>query len=83
MELRKQKRWRAPFYWAAFVLQGEYTQRVEAGNSEAPRFAGMKAPLAFGLTALACLLCGVYLLKQRRGHALRPKVSGKVVRPDR
>jgi len=26
LEVRKQERWRAPFYWAAFVLQGEYTE---------------------------------------------------------
>ena len=24
MELRKQKRWQHPYYWAAFTLQGEW-----------------------------------------------------------
>jgi CHAT domain-containing protein len=26
----QEKRWRAPYYWAAFVLQGEYRQRIKA-----------------------------------------------------
>jgi CHAT domain-containing protein len=24
LEMARQERWRAPFYWAAFVLQGEW-----------------------------------------------------------
>jgi CHAT domain-containing protein len=24
VEMQRQKRWRAPYYWAAFILQGEW-----------------------------------------------------------
>lgn len=28
LEMQKEERWRAPFYWAGFVLQGEYRQSL-------------------------------------------------------
>jgi CHAT domain-containing protein len=31
-EMWKQPRWRAPYYWAAFTLQGEYTTQVTVAN---------------------------------------------------
>lgn len=33
LEMQQQERWRAPFYWAGFVLQGEYTNRVLVQDS--------------------------------------------------
>jgi CHAT domain-containing protein len=29
LSMLKQKRWRTPFYWAAFVLQGEHQRRLD------------------------------------------------------
>lgn len=28
LKMMKEKQWRAPYYWAGFVLQGEYTNRI-------------------------------------------------------
>jgi CHAT domain-containing protein len=37
LQMREQKRWRAPYYWAGFVIQGKYNERitlpVRASNS--------------------------------------------------
>jgi CHAT domain-containing protein/tetratricopeptide (TPR) repeat protein len=33
LEMRKDQRWRAPFYWAGFVLQGEYQNQPPAQNT--------------------------------------------------
>lgn len=33
LEMQKDERWRAPFYWAGFVLQGEYRDPLVAQNT--------------------------------------------------
>lgn len=32
LKLMKEKQWSAPYYWAGFVLQGEYTNRIEVAH---------------------------------------------------
>ncbi|MDQ1613582.1 MAG: hypothetical protein QOG00_3513 [Pyrinomonadaceae bacterium] len=53
LALRSQKRWRAPYFWAGFVLQGEYRSRAEArravGNSSgATRWAACAIIIVLG-----------------------------------
>lgn len=55
----EQERWRAPYYWAAFVLQGEY---------DAPVRAARRGPGTGGLVAAAALLA---VLSLGAGLALR------------
>jgi CHAT domain-containing protein/tetratricopeptide (TPR) repeat protein len=74
-QLRRQKRWRAPFYWAAFVLQGEYTQRVEAAEPAERGSAGSAATLAVALVTTAGLLGVIYLLKRRRRTRTTPRAA--------
>lgn len=52
-------RYRAPFYWAAFVLQGEYRDRIEMPPSQSYSPWLLLAPI--GILAL-----GIYLLIRRR-----------------
>jgi CHAT domain-containing protein len=60
--LRKEKRWQAPYYWAGFVLQGEYRERV---NMEATH--SRSAYIVFSLAVLlVCLTSGFYLIRRRR-----------------
>jgi CHAT domain-containing protein len=59
LEMRKQERWRAPFYWAAFVLQGEYAEDVRA-----PRPPSLTQMLLFG-GALALVVSCLYALVMR------------------
>jgi len=32
LKMKQDKRWSAPYYWAGFVLQGEYTNRITVGR---------------------------------------------------
>ncbi|MFL6215865.1 MAG: CHAT domain-containing protein, partial [Blastocatellia bacterium] len=59
-ELWKQEQWRAPFYWAAFTLQGEYT-----GEIRVPRRANPRRLLPLG-GALALIIAGMFILYWRR-----------------
>jgi CHAT domain-containing protein len=76
--VRRQKRWRAPYYWAGFVLQGEYRQRLRADDPSHP------VALVVTLTIfLVCLVCaGLYILSKRpaisapRTAACGPSDSG-------
>ena len=61
--LRKQKRWRAPYYWAGFVLQGDYAERVNVDNTS------RSSPYIIAASAIllaACASCGLYYMRRRR-----------------
>jgi len=60
--LRQEKRWSAPYYWAAFVLQGEYREQVTVESTRS------KVPLIISglLVLLLCALCGFYVIKKRK-----------------
>jgi CHAT domain-containing protein/tetratricopeptide (TPR) repeat protein len=64
--VRSQERWRAPYFWAGFVLQGEYEgnfARVDGGAGKWRVAAGV-------LGGAALLLCaGLYLWRWRRVRA--------------
>jgi CHAT domain-containing protein/predicted negative regulator of RcsB-dependent stress response len=66
-EMWKQERWRAPFYWAAFTLQGEYAERISVPR----RLSGMHI-LVIGVGCVLALT-GLYALavRHRRGAAMR------------
>ncbi len=66
--LRREQRWSAPYYWAGFILQGEYREHVTIERTAS------KVPFIIGglLAVLICLSCGFYLRKRNRGM-----VSGK------
>jgi CHAT domain-containing protein len=37
LKLMRNKQWSAPYYWAGFVLQGEYTNRIKVERSPSPQ----------------------------------------------
>jgi CHAT domain-containing protein/predicted negative regulator of RcsB-dependent stress response len=61
-KMRQQKRWRAPYYWAAFILQGEYRGRVQVNNASR----SFLNTGASSLIVIICLLCSHHLIKRRR-----------------
>lgn len=66
-EVWKQGRWRAPFYWAAFTLQGEYAETLDVARG---------ASLTLILPVGACLLlaaAAAYAFAARRRRAARPE----------
>ena len=61
-EIRREKAWNAPFFWAGFVLQGEYDQRIVVGHSQSPRFdLVVSVALVLGLISV-----GSAILQRRR-----------------
>lgn len=64
MTMSQQKRWESPYFWAGFVIQGQYLQRTKP-NRFPIRI------VAVGLLAAAALsAAGIYALKRRRKFAL-------------
>ncbi len=64
MTMSQQKRWESPYYWAGFVIQGQYLQ-----TDKASRF-----PISYlAISILAGVVlgaAGIYALKRRRKFAL-------------
>lgn len=64
----RQRQWRAPYFWAAFVLQGEYSQRLvmtERPKVDAPPSHLIATSLTFFLAASGFFLCR---LKRRKSN---------------
>jgi hypothetical protein len=67
--IRREPQWRAPFYWAAFTLQGEYRRPVGPSG-----FAAVyrKAFAAGGSLLAACgVAAWLYQRRRRRRRAAR------------
>jgi len=62
----KQKRWHSPYYWAAFVLQGQYDQKEINDRQRAPA----KLLLVLAGMGTALFLIALLLLRQRRKRIL-------------
>jgi CHAT domain-containing protein/predicted negative regulator of RcsB-dependent stress response len=60
LALRSQKRWQSPYYWAAFVIQGEYDQKPFAGTSR-----GLYAVVIAG-AGVFVLTIGAFLFRWKR-----------------
>jgi CHAT domain-containing protein len=58
--VRRQDRWRSPYYWAGFVLQGEYSETFVSS-----RTASHRSPVV-PLIAALLVLSGLLLLSWRR-----------------
>jgi CHAT domain-containing protein len=56
-EMWRQERWHAPFYWAAFVFQGQYSHQVYRPYR--------------GKTSQAAILGGILILSLGSAHAIR------------
>src|SRR5215510_3383887 len=68
LALRSRKRWESPYYWAAFVIQGEYNQKQLAN---APKVSFSFMMLGAGICVLA--LGTAFLFRWKRKSAIRVK----------
>jgi CHAT domain-containing protein len=64
--LRQQKRWQEPYYWAGFVIQGQYAAKVRSSYELTP---AMKATAA-GVLGLMMLFAAFILIRRRRRRIL-------------
>ena len=62
----RQKRWHAPYYWAAFVIQGQYDQQEMTGFQRSP---GKLLAITVGVVA-SLFLASILLLRRRRKRIL-------------
>ena len=62
LELAKQQRWQSPYYWAGFVIQGQYDQK----ESFTPKGSGKTIPAVIAIAGASFLLASVLFLRRRR-----------------
>jgi CHAT domain-containing protein/Tfp pilus assembly protein PilF len=80
LRMWRQKRWRSPYFWAGFVLQGDYDRIIRSGGN--PRRGWAKAGL--GGLLLLCLCAGAaYAARRRRAARGEMSPSAKGALPDR
>jgi len=65
LEMQRQERWRAPFYWAGFVLQGEYA------NPSMIRESASRFPLAAIIAAVLLMVSTTYAIARYRWRKSR------------
>jgi hypothetical protein len=59
----QQRRWHAPYYWAAFVLQGDYEGTINLQEKSSARW----RPIVIGV-GIVIALAVVFLLWKRRPY---------------
>ncbi|HEY0377993.1 MAG TPA: CHAT domain-containing tetratricopeptide repeat protein [Pyrinomonadaceae bacterium] len=64
LEMRRQERWHAPFYWAAFVLHGEYAEVIRL-----PRRTSLTPALVIGGALALAISCYYALVVRPRRRA--------------
>lgn len=67
--LRRESRWRAPYYWAAFVIQGEYREHivVQRANSR------VNYIMLGSSLMLICLISALYVRHRLRKRTASPR----------
>ena len=64
LKLMKDGRWRVPYYWAGFVLQGEYTNHISV-----TRHSWLRSGLMLSVL-LVLVAAALFVFKKRRGRSL-------------
>lgn len=64
VSMSQQKRWQSPYFWAGFVIQGQYLQSERSSRFPVPGLA------LWGIAAAVVTAAGIYALKRRRKTAL-------------
>lgn len=67
--MRSEERWRAPYYWAGFTLQGEYEYVIWPRESASARLGRRSLELVAGVIALSVMV--VLFLRSRRKSPAR------------
>jgi hypothetical protein len=70
----QQKPWRSPYYWAAFVLQGEYRERIDEADHAS--WASAHELVAAGAMVLVFSVGGGLYARQRRRRNANRKRAG-------
>lgn len=68
----KQKRWRAPYFWAGFVLQGEYSRTISVKADERSKY---RTGIIAGALVLSLSAAGLYVFKRARKGTRAARVA--------
>ncbi len=63
-KIRREKAWSEPFFWAGFVLQGEYKERIVVGSDP------FRSALVVSVALILVLAGGIILQRSRRARLL-------------
>jgi len=69
LALRSQKRWESPYYWAAFVIQGEYNQK----QLVAAQRLGLNSVTLGGAGILLAAMGAAFLFRWKRKSSIKLK----------
>ena len=58
--IRRQKKWRSPYYWAAFTLQGEYRQAIKPVPDSRGVPLRLKISIVLGLLMLLAVIAWIF-----------------------
>jgi hypothetical protein len=64
LKVMQEKQWSAPYFWAGFVLQGEYTNKITVARNSWVR------PAIVLISLVTLLLVGLILVQRRRRLSL-------------
>ncbi len=64
-KIRREKAWSAPFFWAGFVLQGEYNERIVVGSDPLTR-----SGLVLAVALVVISVGGILVQRRRRARVL-------------
>lgn len=67
LKMMRDKQWNAPYYWAGFVVQGEYENHIEVDHHSSLRF-GLILLFLLGLVAT-----GVVIIRKRKRRFSTPR----------
>jgi len=73
LAMLNQKRWRAPYYWAAFVIQGQYNQ-TETSYSRWTLLSARKVAFG-GIMAFLLLTALILVIRRKRNSAVNSHQS--------
>ena len=65
LAMLRQKRWHAAYFWAGFVIQGQYNQKEDMGRRSLP---SGKQVIVSAALASALLLASFFIFRRRRGR---------------
>jgi CHAT domain-containing protein len=69
LKMMRDKQWSAPYYWAGFVVQGEYANRIAVDHRSSLRFALML------LFCAGLIAAGLLILQKRKRRFSAPRSS--------
>jgi CHAT domain-containing protein len=64
-KIRREKAWSEPFFWAGFVLQGEYNERIVVGSDPLTR-----PGLVLAVALVVISVGGIFVHRRRRARVL-------------